>query len=273
MDTVVLKCGTDTVLHACDANWTNSLGSCTLDTSIKHDGTGSVKIVLGTTSGLQAYKSFTSADISTMLAVQVCLRISSGAATGSLKLLLCSDTSGATAVETLVIPALVSGWNICTLPLAVPANCTAIQSVAIQYDTASASRDLWVDNVLAVNARSYQTYGVRGFDDVDSLRFWPGVQNTCPSGELRVRSTAFGRIISFKITPHTTKAERVWLVTSFALATVRKMIYSNEDVAIVFQDAQTPFGSEWLHNTPIGRAYPMTLVEQSVRSTAPDAWA
>jgi len=273
MDTIVLKCGTDTVLHACDANWTDSLGTCTLDTSLKKEGTGSVKIVLGTTAGLQGYKAITSADISAKLAVQVYLRISSGAATGSLKLLLCSDTSGATPVETLVIPDLIAGWNICTLPLAVPANCTAIQSVAIQYDTASATRDLWVDNVLAVDARSYITYGVRGFDDVDGLRFWPGVQNECPNGELRVRSTAFGRVITFKITPKTTKPERVWLVTSFALATVRKMIFSEEEVAVVFADAKNPFASEWLHNTPIGRAYPMTLVEQSVRSTAPDAWA
>lgn len=271
MDTIVLKCGTDTTVHKCDVAWTSDAGTASAEATIKKEGTHSAKVECGG-SGLQAHAVITSADLSAALAVELWIRVSEATAAGTLSLLL-DDTAACTSpLEALSIPALLGAtWTRIVLTLDDPTALTAIVAVGIRTNEAS-TINVYLDDVIAVNARSFETYGVSGFDDVDKLRLWPGVQHQCADGEMRTRATAFGRIIEFKTTPKASKADRVWLVTDFALAETRVMVYKNEDLEVSLPDPETPFQSEWEGGFVLTRAYQFTLLEQSVRSTAPLSW-
>lgn len=274
MDTIVLKCGTDTTVHNCDAAWTQDGASAVAtEGTIKKEGTNSAKI---TCSGaaLQAHATLSSADLTEKLALQFWIRANGNVAAGVLQILL-DDTAACTSpIETLNVPALVADtWKLCVVALATPASCGAIVSVGLKTSSASTAI-VYLDNIEAVDAYEYETYGVSGFDDVDKLRLWPGVQHECTDGEIRSRATAFGRVIDFKIAPVSglTKAKRVWLVVNFCLSSTRAMIFDDEEVSVALSDAESPLASEWEGGFILARAYPMTLYEQSVRTTAPDAW-
>ena len=272
METVVLKCGTDITLHACDVAWTADAVTPSVDTVDFKQGTGSMSVTT-TGTGLQCHGSLTSVDISAKTHVQFYIKSGSNTTASKFTLRVSIVTDCSAAADELNIPALVSGvWTLCTLELSIPSALTQVKSVGLVQNTAG-DVDVHIDGILAVNACSYETYGVKGFDDVDAVRLWPGVSNDCPDGERRVSPTAYGRIIAFMIAPNTTKAERVWLVVPFALASTKALLYSNEEVAVVFENAEKAFASEWLRGTPIGRAYPMRLYEKSIRATSPSSWS
>ena len=271
METVVLKCGTDTVLHTCDTNWTASAATPWVDTSDKMEGSGCVYFTTAGT-GLQVYKALVSPkNLSGLLAVQLWVKAPSNISAGKLAVRLSDAADASTSIEDIALPYLCAGWNLVVVPIAAPEDCTAIASIGI-VQVVAGTLALKIDNVLAVNARSYETYGVKGLDDVDGLRLWPQTQNTCSNGEIRNVYSAYARMPSFRIRPSATKVDRVWLVTNFALSSTRTMIYANEELLVAFKDGSVPFSSIWLNNSPIARAYQMDLMEQSVRSTNPTLW-
>lgn len=271
MDTIVLKCGTDVTVHKCDAAWTSDGGTASANTSIKKEGTASAKIECSG-SGLQAHVAVASADLSATLGLLFWIRVSEACNAGVFSLLV-DDTAACTSpIEALSIPALTGNtWTLLFLPFATPSALSAAASIGIRTNSSSIV-SVYLDDIRAVDARSFETYGVSGFDNVDQVRLWPGVQNECADGEIRTRSTAFGRIISFKMTPKTTKADRVWQVVHFCLAESRVMIFANEEVDVSLSDPTKPFTPEWEHGFVLARTYEWTLYEQSVRTTTPDAW-
>ncbi len=271
MDTIVLKCGTDVTVHNCDAAWTSDAGTASAEASIKKEGTHAAKVVCSG-SGLQAHAAAAAADLSATLGLQFWIRASEALNAGVLSILV-DDTAACTSpIEALSIPALLGDtWTLIFLPFSTPSYLTAVASVGIRTNS-SAIVNVYLDDIRAVDARSFETYGVGGFDNVDGIRLWPAVQNECANGELRSRSTGFGRVITFKMTPRTTKADRVWMVTHFCLAETRVMVFANEEVSVLLPDPSRPFESEWESGFVLARSYTWTLYEQSIRETTPDAW-
>lgn len=271
MDTIVLKCGTDVIVHTCDAAWTSDGGTASAEATIKKLGTHAAKIECSG-SGLQAHAPAAAADLSAALGLQFWIRVSEATAAGVFSLLV-DDTGACTSpIEALPVPALSGNtWTLLFLPFAAPSYLTAVASVGIRANSASLA-SVYIDDIRAVDARSFETYGVSGFDNVDEVRLWPGVQNECANGEMRSRSTAFARIFHFKMSPKTTKADRVWMVTHFCLAELRVMIFANEEVYVSLSDATKPFAPAWENGFVLARTYEWTLYEQSVRTTTPDAW-
>jgi len=272
METVVLKCGTDITLHACDTAWTADAVTPSVDTVDFKEGTGSMSVTT-TGTGLQCHGSFSSIDISAKTHIQFYVKADSDTAAGKFTLRVSILTDCSAAYDTLSFPALTAGvWTLCALELSIASALTQAKSIGLVQNTAG-DVGIHIDSVLAVNACSYDTYGVKGLDDVDGIRLWPGVMNECPDGERRTSPSAYGRMPMFTIAPGTTKTQRLWLVVPFALASTKAVLYANEEIAVVFQDAEVPFSSEWLRGTPIGRAYPMAFLEKSVRATSPTSWS
>lgn len=272
METVVLKCGTDIVLHACDTNWTADAVSPSVDAVDFKQGTGSVSFTASGT-GLQCHATISSTDISGKTHIQLWIKAGANTTASKFTLRVSITTDCSASYDELNLPALTANvWTLLVLELSIASSLTAVKSIGLVQNVAGDTA-VHIDSVLAVSAESYDTYGVRGFDDVDRARLWPGVMNECPDGERRVSPTAYGRKPEFRIAPGTTKAARVWLVTPFALASTKAMIYANEEMPVVFEDGETPFSSEWLKGTPIGRAYPITLCEKSIRATSPASWS
>ena len=271
MDTIVLKCGTDVTVHACDSIWSADGGSVSAEATIKKEGTHSAKVQCSG-SGLQAHAVIGSVDLSATLGILFWVRASESTGAGQFSLLIDNTAACTSPLETLVIPALTGNtWTLLFLPFADPSVLTAIVSVGLKANSASLA-SVYLDNIRAVDARSYETYGVDGFDTVGQVRLWPGVQNECASGEIRSRATGFGRIITFKMTPKTLKADRVWQVTHFLLAETRVMVFAGEEVSVSLSDAAKPYASEWEGGFVLTPAYTWTLYEQSIRETTPDAW-
>jgi hypothetical protein len=277
MDTVALKYGTDIVIHACDAAWTaDSANAATADTSDKMEGTGSAQIALtgGQDTTLWAHKSITSADYSTKLALQMWIKSSVELQAGQVSMLLSATSNCSSPIEVLSVPHVwASKWTLVLLPLATPASDTAIVAVGIK-GTLTGSATIHIDNVLAVSGRSFSTFGVRGFSAPDDIGVWPGLNQVLLDGSIRQVITRFRRQILFTIVPNSmTTVDVAWMVTSFLPSMTWRMVYLNEDIAVVFTDLSATIKSTWLSDTEIARAYPMNLLEKTARSTAPLSWS
>lgn len=272
METVILKCGTDVVLSSCDSVWTADAATPSVDGVDYKEGAGSMSITT-TGTGLQCHATISSTDVSSKTRIQFYIKAGIATTSSKFTLRVSLTTDCSASYDELNLPALTAGvWTLCALELSIASTLTQVKSVGLVQNTAG-DVAVHIDDVRAISAQSYDTYGVKGLDDVDGVRLHPGVMNECPDGERRLSPTAYGRIVNFKIAPGTTKANRVWLVVPFALSSTKSILYANEEVSVIYQDGEIPFASEWLKGTPIGRAYPMVLLEKSIRSTSPSSWS
>ena len=140
-------------------NWTASANvTCTVSTSDYKEGaeSQSIAIAAGFTTGLAAYWALpASTDFSAYKQISFWIKQTAGTvgAAGDIQLKLCSDTAGATAVDTFNIPALSTGaatsrWTHVTVDKG-SALGSAIQSIAFYVVTDNAAQTFLLDNVIA----------------------------------------------------------------------------------------------------------------------------
>jgi hypothetical protein len=139
-------------------NWTASsnITATVITTDYKEGGEcQQIDIAAGFTTGLAAYLPITALDLSGYQQVAFWVKQTAGVvgAAGALSLKLCSDAAGATAVNTVSLPALsaLNRW----VPVVVDtggALGAAIQSVALYINTDNGAQTFLLDNIIACKA-------------------------------------------------------------------------------------------------------------------------
>jgi len=154
--------GTDGAINDCedDIGWTEGTG-VTVAQAVGYGGGHSVQFTLASggtpfTTGQVGYAASATSDLSEKTFVNLYIMTDtdvSGTTNDKLQLLLCTDASGATPVETLDLPAITANsWTLVTLTLANPAGDDNIQSVSLNYETGgSIASDviIYLDNIVA----------------------------------------------------------------------------------------------------------------------------
>jgi hypothetical protein len=146
-------------IDLCESGWTASANvTATASGTCKQgSGSSSIAIAAGFTTGLAAYKTIASTDYSGYQQVSFWMRtnIAGPITAGQLQLLLCSDTAGATPVNTINIPQ-TAGTNIWH-PITIDtggALGAAIQSVALNVTADFGAVTVLLDNIIACKASS-----------------------------------------------------------------------------------------------------------------------
>lgn len=140
----------------CEQAWTAANGSTvTLDTSIYKEGDGSAKIIKTPTplnSTLYAYFAITEINLSSYQKVSFWIMNSAVMLANQWNLCLCSDTAGATIVDTIAIPAIPSTSQF--MPLTIAGNNenlgSSIKSVALYSGISTGNATgIYLDNIVA----------------------------------------------------------------------------------------------------------------------------
>jgi len=156
-----VKSETETQLHSCNAVWSESVDgdvTATADTTVKKEGTASLKLVIAagaSANDILATTAISSTDLSSYDQIEVWILSSATFAAGAYQLLLDNTASCASPVESLNIPATTANvWTRHVLTLANPQNDTAIISIGIKMITDTAAT-IWCDDIEAVKSRVY----------------------------------------------------------------------------------------------------------------------
>ena len=142
------------------ATWTAATANVTLTTSTNRRlGAASVSIspAAAFTTGKAAYKTITSTDFSAyqQVSFSICMTAGTMAADGDIYLALCSDTLGATVVNTINVPRIraTSQWQAYTVDLGTNLG-SAIQSVALYVAVDNGAQTFLLNNIIACKASS-----------------------------------------------------------------------------------------------------------------------
>ena len=139
--------------------WTASANVTTAANNTTKQGNVSDQITINAafTTGLAAYKSFSTKDLSgyQQLSFFIYQTAGSVATSGQLQLKLCSDTAGATAVNTFNIPALgtLNVWHVFTVDLATNLG-NSIQSIGLYVTSDLGAQTFLLSNIIACKASS-----------------------------------------------------------------------------------------------------------------------
>ena len=153
--TVTLATAQTKTVALCESNWTASSNVTCTTSSTRKQGTYSQSIAIGAsfTTGLAAYYALGSAqDFSAYQRLTFWIQNNAAVTANYLKVCLCSDTAGASIVDTFFIPAIGSTgrWLPLTITKNGGGNCGAsIQSVAVYADTDPGTVTLLIDNIEA----------------------------------------------------------------------------------------------------------------------------
>lgn len=159
---VVLATAQTATIDRCEAAWTaNGSGDCTVAlTAVSTDakeGGYCMKFTLDSsvqTSTLQAYKTISSTNFSSYQKISFWIKNEAAIVANNWQIKLCSDTAGATAVDTFDIPAIPSTgrWLPLTLTKSGGGNLgSTIQSIALysgSSNTGMASKYIYLDNIV-----------------------------------------------------------------------------------------------------------------------------
>jgi len=157
--TVTLASAQTLTIDLCENPWTaNGSGDTTCNTStINKEGTYAALFTLDSspqTSTLQAYKTISELDLSTYQKLSFWFRNSAAVVANNWKICLCSDTEGATPVDTFLIPAISSTAQYLPLTLARVGGGNlgaSIQSIAVYTNSSAptASSNILIDDIIA----------------------------------------------------------------------------------------------------------------------------
>lgn len=155
---VTLASALTATIDNCETAWTASANvTATAVTTPLRQGTyaASLNIAAAFTTGLVAYKALGSAqNFSGYQQISLLVRSNSALAAGVLTLSLCSDTAGATPVNTISLPAISSGyWTKVTVDTGAALG-SSIQSVALSATSDPGTITVYLDNIIACKASS-----------------------------------------------------------------------------------------------------------------------
>src|SRR3990167_2599676 len=150
--TVTLNSALTATVELCETAWTASTNVTATASTICKEGTKSASLAIasGFTSGLATYKTITTIDLSGYKQVSFSIRANAAVAASVLQLKLCSDTAGATPVDTINIPAVpgTGRWQVVTVDLGTALG-SAIQSVALYAASDPGTVTVLLDDIIA----------------------------------------------------------------------------------------------------------------------------
>jgi hypothetical protein len=255
--------------------WTASTNvTATLDTADFKEGDCADSIAVGAsfTTGLAAYKAIGSAlDLSGYQQLSFWIKQTVGTigASGALSIKLCSDTAGATAVNTFNIENLtaLNRWVPITIDLATNLG-SSIQSVGFYVNTDNAAQTFLISNIIAV----------KSYASADSLSLWSLIgKNTSGEPWYPIQSINGTRIMldcDNNTIPNSASANRGYYGTTETVTT-----YKLETIKTLLQATQTAVPQN-IWEGGVSVAYPITInggwdrtnmTSQSLSSTFFDA--
>lgn len=279
MRTVCLKYGTDFAVDLCNALWSNGAVGATIssDSTVKIEGTASMKAVaFSGATGVIAYHATGTLNLSGYRGLQVWVYVDTPKVAGQFSIRICSDTFGAVALDTLSLPAIDSGgvWRTYFLPFKNAATLTAVQSIALlNIIGGDPFGTIYLDNVKAIQGVNVSTTYLKGFDDPDQLRMWPGILQSLADQSYRQVINSQARVISFRSAITTPKSDLAWISSIFNLAGDKRIAYAGEEIPIVWSNPRQPFTLDWASGTELGRVGNFEFDEISTWSTAPVSFA
>lgn len=157
-DVVTLASALTQTVDNGESVWTASANvTATVSATTYRQGAGSASLAIASafTTGLVAYRSLGSTvDFSGYQQLSMLVRSSAAVAANVLSLRLCSDTAGATVVNTVNLPALASGeWNKVVIDTGAALG-SAIQSVSLSAASDPGTVTIFLDNIQACKAAS-----------------------------------------------------------------------------------------------------------------------
>jgi hypothetical protein len=155
---VTLSASCTQMIDNCDSSWTQSANvTHTSDTTNHREGSSarSLAIASGFTTGKIAYRATGSLNLSGYQQVSLWIRVSAAVSENVLQVVLCSDTTGDVAVNTINIPAIPSTakWHAVTVDTS-GALGSDIQSVALYAASDPGAVTVLLDCILACKASS-----------------------------------------------------------------------------------------------------------------------
>jgi len=185
--TVTLTTAQTATIELCETAWTGA-GDTTPSTSTTNkQGTYAALLTLDASpqaSILQAYKATGTLNLSGYQKLSFWIRNSAAVAVDSWKICLCSDTAGATPVDTFLIPAIPSTAMYLPLTLARVGGGNlgaSIQSIALYTDTAAptASSNLLLDDFIActTSGLNLQSLISKNSAEQGGTEGWYGIKN------------------------------------------------------------------------------------------------
>ena len=156
--TVTLASALTAVIEDCEDAWVASANVTATTSTTNKEGTNSCSLAIaaGFTTGKVAYEALAgSTDFSGYQQVSFWIRSSVAISAGVLTLDLCSDTIGATSVNSIAIPAIpgTARWQVVTVDTG-GALGAAIQSISINAVSDPGTPTILIDNIIACKASS-----------------------------------------------------------------------------------------------------------------------
>lgn len=153
--TVALASAQTLNVNLCETAWTASTNVTCNTSTIRKQGSNAVSIAIATafTTGKVAYQGLGSTvDFSAYQKLSFWIRNSAAVAASALRVCLCSDTAGATVVDSFVVPAIPSTARYVPFTIARTGGGNlgnAIQSVALYADSDPGTPTILLDNIIA----------------------------------------------------------------------------------------------------------------------------
>lgn len=156
-DTVTLTTAVTATISNCETAWTPSANvTSTSQTTFLREGTNAARndIASAFTTGLVAYTAFSATDFSAYQQISFLFYSGAAVAANVLQLKLCSDAAGATAVNTINLPAISAGYWTAVCVDTGAALGSSIQSVALYAASDPGAINTVIDNIIACKASS-----------------------------------------------------------------------------------------------------------------------
>lgn len=277
MRALALKCGAQTTVDTCDAAWTTGDIGATVSTQssagnfLQGSASNLIAIPGAAGTGRIAYHATGTLNLSAYMGVQLWLFNSAILSQGQFSLVLYSNSNGTGVLDTIPMPGdlLVSRWNAVFFPFTNPSTLTAVQSVGLVNNVVYPYLNAFLlDCLYAVNAVNLPILWVRGFDDVDDLRTHPGIDITDLQGTRSQIINSQAREIAVQTASWSSKPGRVWVASTFNMASDKRILYSGEELPVVWKSGQNPFKSAWEGNTELARKYLFEFDEKTTWSSS-----
>lgn len=267
-----------TVVEDCEDVWVDGTAGtdCTVtaEGTIKKVGTYSVKLSMNGDAVVEllAYENFTAADFSAKTHIVAWLYPTVAIAAGDLTLRLDNTDGCGSPIEAISIPALTANvWTRICIPIAVPASCSAIQSVGIAQAVDKGAFILYVDDVRAVKCLAItQPRVVKGVDDPQRLEL-NVIERQYLDFSRDEQQIGFIRHPYVDIGVLSAKTDRM-KAFDFFRASDKCLIYGGEELSVV-NDDPTVFESIWLNQTELCPAFQFSFKEKIMLTTAPASWS
>ncbi|RKY32387.1 MAG: hypothetical protein DRP74_02630 [Candidatus Omnitrophota bacterium] len=182
--TVTLTSAQTATIELCETAWVASTNVTATTSSTEKEGNYSASLAIGSdfTTGKVAYKSFTTLDLSAYQKISLWIRNSIVISANYLKVVLCSDTTGDTIVDTFYIPAIPSTNRYLPLTLTKDGGGnlgSSIQSIAVYADTDPMTPTLLLDNIIActTNGLNLQSLISKNSSEQGGTEGWYGIQS------------------------------------------------------------------------------------------------